>query len=103
MIGSRVNVTYEHTSIRGIVFDFFNSVVDNDILNDEEKKFVGGSLINAINQQLIMIENGECTPDNSYKIDVLFNEISELEQKLTLYINKKVAYNDVFSTDKIVF
>lgn len=103
MIGSRVNVAYEHTSIKGIVFDFFNSVVDNDILNDEEKKFVGGSLINAINQQLIMIENGECTPDNTYKIDVLFNEIFELEQKLTLYINKKVAYNDVFSTDKIVF
>lgn len=99
----RVNVPYEQKSLKGIIFDFFNSVVDNDILTDEDKKYVVDVLINAINHQLMMIEDNECTPDNAYKMDILFRVISDLESKLAWYLNKKIPYDDVFNNDKISF
>ncbi len=99
----RVNVPYEHKSLKGIIFDFFNSVVDNDILTDEDKKYVVDVLINAINHQLMMIEDNECTPDNAYKMDILFRVITDLELKLAWYLDKKTAYDGVFNNDKISF
>ena len=99
----RVNVPYEHKSLKGIIFDFFNSVVDNDILTDEDKKYVVDVLINAINHQLMMIEDNECTPDNAYKMDILFKVIADLKAKLAWYLDKKIPYDDVFNNDKISF
>ena len=99
----RVNVPYEHKSLKGIIFDFFNSVVDNDILTDKDKKYVVDVLINAINHQLMMIEDNKCTPDNAYKMDILFGVITDLELKLTWYLDKKTAYDDVFNNDNISF
>ena len=89
--------------LKGIIFDFFNSVVDNDILTDEDKKYVVDVLINAINHQLMMIEDNECTPDNAYKMDILFGVIADLESKITWYLDKKTPYDDVFNNDKISF
>ena len=101
-IGFRVDVDEEQNnvkSIKSIILSLYYSVIESDVLDDGIKYYVVRILVNTIGKHLQMIENGECTPSNNYKIAELMEVINDLKLKVDKYVSDKKNTDSAFNSE----
>ncbi len=86
--------------VEGEIIKYYDSVIRNQYLTEDDKRELLTKLINALTDHLEKAKRGECTPDNNYLINEILDVISSLNDITRNYISRKKGYDLAFNPGK---